>query len=260
MCRSARSLSWPPSGAGLQWDGRSLTGAAMPVSQRVVVLYAALGAVHVAGAAVRSEWAETVTKPLLVPAVALYVIAASRERGARVSRRLLLSLVLACAGGVALKADGAFGLVVGMAFFLVAYAIYAAEFIRTGAVGRLRRWPRWLIPVGYGGAVAATMAWLWRGLSDRGVAVPMAGYAALMALMASAATTWGWSVGLGAGLLVVSDTLIGIGLTEIADLPGRSAMVMATYLAGLILVVSGWIARPGGLEGMPPFEGGLTAG
>jgi hypothetical protein len=65
---------------------------------------------------------------------------------------------------------------------------------------------------------------------------------------------------LGAGLLVVSDTLIGIGLTEIADLPGRSAMVMATYLAGLILVVSGWIARPGGLEGMPPFEGGLTAG
>jgi hypothetical protein len=33
-----------------------------------------------------------------------------------------------------------------------------------------------------------------------------------MALMASTATRWGWRVGLGAGLLVASDTLIGIGV------------------------------------------------
>ena len=35
--------------------------------------------------------------------------------------------------------------------------------------------------------------------------------------MASTAATWGWRVGLGAGLLVTLDALIGIGLTETAD-------------------------------------------
>ncbi|MFC0531682.1 lysoplasmalogenase family protein [Phytohabitans kaempferiae] len=209
------------------------------------MLYATLGAVHVAALAVHSQWLESVTKPLLVPALALYVIAAYRERGTRVSRRLLLSLALACAGGVALRVEGAAGLIVGMVFFLVAYTIYAAEFIRSGAVRRLRRWPRWLVPIGYGGTVAAAMVWLWPGLREHGVALPMAGYAALMALMASAATTWGWRVGLGAGLLVASDILIGIGLAGTVDVPGRSALVMATYLLGLLLVVGGWTVRAG---------------
>ncbi|MEJ3745882.1 lysoplasmalogenase family protein [Actinomycetes bacterium KLBMP 9797] len=215
----------------------------MSRSQHAAVLYAALGAVHVAAAAVGSTWVDAVTKPLLIPALALYAIAAHREHGARVSHRLLLSLALACAGGVALKVDSPAGLIVGMGFFLAAYTIYVVEFVRSGAAGRLRRWPRCLVPIGYGTAVTAVMAWLWQGLRRSGVALPMAGYAALMALMASTATTWGWRVGLGGSLLVASDTLIGIHLAEAADVPGRSALVMATYLLGLSLVVGGWPAH-----------------
>jgi uncharacterized membrane protein YhhN len=215
----------------------------MSRSLQAAVLYAALGAVHVAAAAVHNQPLDALTKPLLLPALALYAIAAYRERGARVSRRLLLSLALACAGGAALRAPGATGLIVGMVFFLAAYAIYVAEFVRTGAAGRLRRWPRWLVPIGYGAAVTAAMAWLWQGLRDLGVAVPMAAYATLMALMAATASTWGWRVGLGAGLLVTSDILIGVGLAEVLEVPGRPALVMATYLLGLALVVSGWTAR-----------------
>jgi uncharacterized membrane protein YhhN len=212
----------------------------MSRSLHAAVLYAALGAVHVAASALHREWAEEVTKPLLLPALALYAIAAYRERGAPVSRRLLLSLALACAGGVALRVPTAAGLVVGMLFFLFAYAIYTVEFVRSYRTGRTRRWP---FLVGYGTAVTAAMAWLWRGLRERGVALPMAGYAGLMALMAATATAWGWRVGLGAGLLVASDTLIGIGLAEVVEVPGRPALVMATYLVGLALVVSGWPAR-----------------
>ncbi len=48
----------------------------MSRSSQAAVLYAALGAVHVAAAAVRREWVELVTKPLLLPALALYAIAA----------------------------------------------------------------------------------------------------------------------------------------------------------------------------------------
>jgi YhhN-like protein len=64
-----------------------------------------------------------------------------------------------------------------------------------------------------------------------------------MAAMASAATRWGWRVGLGAGLLVASDTLIGIGIAEVADVPAPAALVMATYLLGLALVINGWTSR-----------------
>ncbi len=215
----------------------------MSRSSHAAVLYAALGAVHVAAAALRRRWVEVVTKPLLLPALALYAIAAHRERGARVSRRLLLSLALACAGGAALRVPGAVGLTVGMGFFFVAYTIYTAEFIRSYLAGHPRRWTRWLVPIGYGTAVTTVMAGLWRGLADRGVAVPMAGYAGLMAVMASTAVAWGWRTGLGAGLLLASDALIGIGLTEAAQVPGQPAWVMATYLLGLGLVVDGWTAR-----------------
>ncbi len=215
----------------------------MSRSSHAAVLYAALGSVHVAAAALRRQWLEVVTKPLLLPALALYAIAAHQERGTRVSRRLLLSLALACAGGVALRVHGAAGLTVGMGFFFAAYAIYTAEFIRSYAAGRPRRWVRWLAPIGYGTAVTAAMAWLWQGLGDRGVAVPMAGYAALMAVMASTAIEWGWRTGLGAGLLLASDTLIGVGLAQTAQVPGQPAWVMATYLLGLGLVVNGWTTR-----------------
>src|SRR5512142_3026197 len=210
----------------------------MSRSRHAAVLYAALGAVHVAAAAMQSQWVEEVTKPLLLPVLALYAIAAYRERGARVSRRLLLSLALACAGGAALRVQSAAGLTVGMGFFFIAYVIYTAEFAWSYGAGSPRPWARRLLgPIGYGTVVTATMAWLWRGLSDRGVAVPMAAYAALMALMASTATAWGWRTGLGAGLLAASDALIGVGLSEVAEVPGLPALVMGTYLLGLGLVV-----------------------
>jgi uncharacterized membrane protein YhhN len=212
----------------------------MSRSRQAAVLYAATGAVHVAGVAVHADLAGDVTKPLLMPLLALYAVAAHRERGARVDRRLLLSLALAWAGDVTLQFGGTVALVVGMAFFALAYGIYAAEFVRTGAFRRRRRW---LHLAGYGAAVTGALAWLWPGLSERGVALPMAGYAALMALMAAAATSWGWRVGAGGGLLLGSDTLIGVGLAEAADVPGRGALVMATYLLGQALVVSGWAAR-----------------
>ncbi|MFC0528802.1 lysoplasmalogenase family protein [Phytohabitans kaempferiae] len=212
----------------------------MSRSHQAAVLYAALGAVHVAGAVAHGDLVDDLTKPLLMPLLALYAVAAHRERGARVSRRLLLSLAFAWAGDVTLQIGGTVALIAGMLLFAVAYGIYAVEFIRTGAF-RLRR--RWLHLTGYAAVAAGALAWLWPGLSERGVAWPMAGYAGLMAVMAASATSWGWRVGAGGGLLLASDALIGVGLAETVDLPGRAALVMATYLLGQALVVAGWAAR-----------------
>ncbi|WP_173054295.1 lysoplasmalogenase family protein [Phytohabitans houttuyneae] len=209
-------------------------------SRHAAVLYAAAGAVHVAGAAVHNDLVDDLTKPLLMPLLALYAVAAHRERGARVDRRLLLSLAFAWAGDVTLELGGTVALIVGMLFFAVAYGIYAAEFIRTGAFRRRRRW---LYLAGYGAAATGALAWLWPGLHAQGVAWPMAGYAALMALMAATSTAWGRRVGVGGGLLLVSDTLIGVGLAGAAGVPGRAALVMATYLLGQAMIVAGWAAR-----------------
>jgi hypothetical protein len=49
-------------------------------SLQSATLYAALGAVHVAAAAIQNTWVEAATKPLLLPALALYAIAMFRER------------------------------------------------------------------------------------------------------------------------------------------------------------------------------------
>lgn len=211
-------------------------------SRHAAVLYAAAGAVHVAGAAAHNDLVDDVTKPMLMPLLALYALAAHRERGGRISRRLVLSLAFAWAGDVALQADGTVALIAGMLLFAVAYGIYAAEFVRTGAFRRRRRW---LYLLGYGAVAGGTLAWLWPGLSERGLAWPMAGYAALMAVVAATATSWGWRAGLGGGLLLVSDALIGVGIAEAASVPGRGALVMTTYLLGQALVVAAWAARAG---------------
>jgi uncharacterized membrane protein YhhN len=223
----------------------------MSRSRQAAVLYAVLGAGHIAGVAVHNELVDNITKPLLMPVLALYAVAAHRERGARISRWLLLSLALAWAGDVTLQLGGTVALIVGMVLFALAYGIYAVELIRTGAFRRRRRW---LYLAGYGAAVTGALAWLWPGLSERGVAWPMAGYGALMALMAATATSWGWRVGVGGGLLLASDTLIGVGLAETVDLPGRAALVMATYLLGQALVVSGWIGRAPRTEPAAPVS------
>jgi uncharacterized membrane protein YhhN len=214
----------------------------MSRSRRLAALYAAAGAGHIAGVGFGDDIARWLSKPLLMPLLALYAAAAYRERGGKISRWLLVSLVLAWAGDVSLMFDGTIPLAAGLLLFATAYGIYAVEFIRSGALGRLRRWPRWLAPLGYATFAGAALVWLWPGLTEEGLALPMAGYGALLAVMASTATTQGARIGLGAALLLLSDTLIGVNLADAATPPGPPIWVMATYLLGQALVVSGWVA------------------
>jgi uncharacterized membrane protein YhhN len=214
----------------------------MSRSRHLAILYAAAGAVHLAGVGAGGDPVRWLTKPVLMPLLALYAAAAFRERGGRISRRLIVALALAWAGDIVLLLDGTPALIVGMLLFAGAYGLYAAEFIRSGALRRLRRWPRWLAPLGYAAFTTAGLAWLWPGLSERSLALPMAGYGALLTVMASTAATRGLQIGVGAALLLFSDTLIGVDLAGAAELPGPPIWVMTTYLLGQALVVNGWIA------------------
>lgn len=211
-------------------------------SRRAAALYAAVGAVDVLAAGARRERARWAAKPLLMPLLALYAIAACRERGRRVSRRLLVALALAWAGDVALRFRGTAALAAGAALFFAAYAIYAAEFTHRG--WRARGWIRWVAPAGYGTLTGFVLARLWPGLRATGLAVPLSAYSMLLTAMAAAATTQGARVGAGAGLLLLSDALLISDRLGAGTWPGGPAWVMATYLLGQGLVVSGWLDPP----------------
>ena len=62
----------------------------------------------------------------------------------------------------------------------------------------------------------------------------------VLAAFSVTAATQGPRVAIGGALLVVSDTLIGMRIAGVPPLPGPPVWVMATYLLGQALIVTGW--------------------
>jgi hypothetical protein len=59
--------------------------------------------------------------------------------------------------------------------------------------------------------------------------------------MASAASTFGWWIGVGGALFLSSDMLIAIGIAA-PHLFGQGVAVMITYTVGQALIETGWIS------------------
>ncbi len=215
----------------------------MPSSRALLAVFAVVTAANLVANATDSSVALWLTKPLLMPLLAAYLWRAATERGARPDRLVLAALAFSTGGDVALLGDGDVAFLAGMALFLAAHVCYIAAFTRGGAATALRRPPLVAVPLGYAVATVAALAWMWPGLADAGLAVPVAGYAVALATMAATAAPHGWRVGLGGALFLVSDLLIATGVAGVGTLPGPPIWVMATYAAGQALIVTGWVAR-----------------
>ncbi|WBB67382.1 lysoplasmalogenase [Micromonospora sp. WMMD812] len=216
----------------------------MPRSRLLLAAFVAVTAANLAANAADHTLAEVVTKPLLMPLLAGYLWQAATEHGRRPHRLILAALACSTGGDVALLGTGTAWFLTGMALFLGAHLCYIAAFTRHHAAAALRRPPLLAVPLGYAVLTAAALAWMWPGLTDAGLAVPVAGYAAALATMATTAATHGWRVGLGGALFLASDLLIATGVAGVLDPPGAAVLVMATYTAGQALIVTGWAARP----------------
>ncbi|GAA4696908.1 lysoplasmalogenase [Phytohabitans rumicis] len=201
-----------------------------------LMAYAVVGMAHLVAIGVDADAVQWVTKALLMPLLALYAALAARSRGETPSRLLLWALGWAWLGDIVLEYGGTAPLIAGMVCFFIGYGGYAVAFVRAGALSRLRL----TVLCGYAAFVIAMLVWLWPGLSDQGLAIPMAFYAAMMAFLASTAATLGARIGAGGALLLLSDALIGVRLAEAADIPGQPYWVMLTYMLGQALVVTGW--------------------
>ena len=86
-------------------------------------------------------------------------------------------------------------------------------------------------------------ALLWEALGP--LRLPVLGYSLALSLMAAAATGVSRRAAVGGALFLVSDLLIGLGAAGVT-LPGQGLLVMATYLAALLLITTAWVtaSRP----------------
>ncbi|MFI7605236.1 lysoplasmalogenase [Micromonospora sp. NPDC049366] len=215
----------------------------MPRTRLPLAAFVTVTAANLAANATDATLAEAITKPLLMPLLAAYLWLATRDRGHRPSRLLLAALAFSTGGDVALLVGGTGWFLTGMALFLGAHLCYIAAFTRHRAAAALRRPPLLAVPLGYALLTAAALTWMWTGLTDAGLAVPVAAYALALATMATTAAAHGWRVGLGGALFLLSDLLIATGVAGVLDPPGAPVLVMATYAAGQALIVTGAAAR-----------------
>ncbi|MFG1604864.1 lysoplasmalogenase [Actinoplanes sp. NPDC049265] len=167
-----------------------------------------------------------ITKPLLAPLLAAYLVRAGRRDP------VAGALVFACAGDVALLFAGRTAFLIGILFFLGTQICLLVAFLR-------RHRPRWPVLVAAGLLWVAANALLWGRFGD--LRVPLLVYSLSLFAMAAAATAQGRRITAGGLLFLVSDTLIALGRAGLR-VPAHDLLVMSTYIAALALIVTGWAA------------------
>jgi uncharacterized membrane protein YhhN len=201
-----------------------------------LVAFGLVAVVHLALNAVGATPFDSITKVLLAPLLAAWVV----ERGRDGPRLLVVALLLCFLGDLFLEVDDLF--VVGMAAFAGAHVALIALFVRRGALDRLRARP--LVAVGYVGVAVAMVAWCWGGLEpDLRPAIPV--YAALLVGTAALSLASDVRAGVGGALFLVSDGLIA--LSEAGridpDAVTTGLAVMTLYVLAILLLTTGIVRR-----------------
>ena len=201
------------------------------------VLYALDLAVHLVAITTHADTFAAVTQGLLMPLLAVVVLAASTRPLARVTRWALVALGLSWLGDVlpnASSGDGAFLLMVGA--FLLAQAAYVTAFWPD------RRRVRPLTVVCYAVAFGALVAVC--APHAGGMLVPVVVYGVVLTTMAVLSSGLGRVAALGGAVFFVSDGLIALG--HFAGHPAGTAggiVVMSTYAVGQALLAAGVLHR-----------------
>ncbi|MFP4149220.1 MAG: lysoplasmalogenase [Nitriliruptoraceae bacterium] len=204
-------------------------------------VFLVVAAVHLAAQAAGIGVLQTVTKPLLMPALALW--AATSMPASRLRTLLLVALGWSWLGDVALMPGGGTWFLLGLGAFLLAQLTYAGAFWPYRQHSLLAT-PVRVLP--YLVLLVGLPAVLWGDLGA--LRVPVAVYATVIVSMAVLATGLNRATGIGAGLFVLSDALIAAGsVTAALRLPVHDLWVMLTYLAAQGLLAQG--IRAGALRG-----------
>jgi len=222
----------------------------MPRPTTMLGVYAAVSVLYVGAAAASLTVVMTATKPLLMPALAAFLVSASPRPFTRMVRIVLGALAFSWLGDVLLEvsrlsdSDNLF--LAGLGGFLVAQVLYVVAFAPVVRSSTPPRPPLWALAyVLYGAGLVAFLA------PELGeFLLPVAVYAAAictMGVVASGVNAW---TALGAALFVASDTLLAVGrftdLLTIGDNWER-VLVIGTYLPAQGLIVVGVVIAQRGI-------------
>ena len=221
-------------------------------SRVLLVAYALVGAVNVVAELAASTTLVHVTKPLLMPLLAIWLVAYWRgNRPADSSglppslRWLLVGSVFAWIGDLLLMGDGDLWFIGGILGFLLMQVCYIIAFTRIPGPGLVRAWKISLVPYV---VVWLVINWL-VGPGAKGMRLPVLVYSVVLVAMAVVALDLvirvprdkGWRVAIGAAVFVVSDALIALtAFGPLSESAGLNALVMATYIVAQGMIVTGF--------------------
>lgn len=209
-----------------------------------LVPYTVAGVTHLVALSAGVDGLDTATSLLLMPtlAVALFVLAGDR-RGPWLWGTAL-ALFLCWVGDLALGVPGDLWFLAGLAAFLLAHLVYLGVFRPFTRPG-FRRRPWAVLP--YTAWWVVLLVVLAQGLGE--LLVPVAVYGLVLGASATVAVGVNRTVAWGAGVFLVSDSLLA--LHRYADwfaVPQPDVWVMTAYVAGQGLIVLGLVragrARP----------------
>ncbi|MEV2254973.1 lysoplasmalogenase [Streptomyces sp. NPDC050147] len=197
----------------------------------LLAAFALAAAGDLAALLVDSGTGHAVSKPLLMPLLAAYVVTVNGPR------LLTAALLFGWGGDTLLLFDTDPAFLAGMGSFAAGHVCYLVLFKRHGTP---RARGAWLVAA-YAAALIVTVALLWPDLPPdmRG---PVAGYSLLLTAMALAATSLGLTAAAGGALFLLSDTLIATGVAEWPQAPRSDFWIMLTYIAAQFLLVRGVLA------------------
>src|SRR5690625_1349021 len=176
--------------------------------------YAVASIVHLATLAIPVEWAETPTKALLMPLLAVAFYGLARHAFGQPAHHGRLRLVLVAVffswlGDLALNAgDGETWFLTGVGMFLVAQLAYIIVFRRLGDSG-VTSSRRWLI-VPYAVWWLGLVVYFVTATGADPLLVAVGGYGIALAAMAYLAHRINGVAAIGAALFLISDTFIGL--------------------------------------------------
>jgi uncharacterized membrane protein YhhN len=187
--------------------------------------YPVLAAVDAALAATGRARARRLTKPLLMPALAV-----GRSRPTQ------RALALSGAGDVALLGTGRTAFTAGLGSFLAAHVAWIKDLRERPGGGRLAEQPALVVPYAAGWLVLNAILWRRTG-PDRW---PVVVYSAVLTAMAvTAADTGDARATAGGALFMASDSLLALDRFAGVELPAHEGWVMTTYTLAQALLAAG---------------------
>ena len=199
-----------------------------------VAAFGVVAVVHLVLNAVDAAPWDSVTKCLLAPLLALWVI---QLKGPWL---LALALVFCLGGDLFLEVEDLF--VVGMASFAAAHVCFITFFVRRGALPQLRAKP-WPLLAFLPGAVVM-VAFAWDGFeADVRPFVPV--YALLLVGTAATSLALDARAGLGGLLFLVSDAFIALGEAGRFDKDAawHGLLIMGLYVLAIFFLTAGILNR-----------------